>query len=119
IDFRRFNINDLQLNATTYNFTTLQTGNGTNSNTGNSFASLLLGLSSSYAADTNTGRFYERSNYFSTYAQDIYKLRSNLTLNLGLRYDVEQNPNELYYNGSNFDLGSGQIITMLQLGTNR
>jgi hypothetical protein len=119
VDFRRSNINDLQLNATTYNFTTLQTGNGTNSNTGNSFASLLLGLSSSYAADTNTGRFYERSNYFSTYAQDIYKLRSNLTLNLGLRYDVEQNPNELDYNGSNFDLGSGQIITMRQLGTNR
>lgn len=119
VDFRRFNINDLQLTATSYNFNTLQTGNGTNSNTGNSFASLLLGLSSQYTADTNAGRFYERSNYFGIYGQDAYKVAQNLTLNLGLRYDVEQNPNELDYNGSNFDLSSGQIITMRQLGTNR
>ncbi len=106
-DFRRFNINDLQLNASTYSFNTLQTGNGANSNTGNPFASLLLGLSSSYAADTNTGRFYERSNYFSVYGQDVYKVSGTFNLNLGLRYDVEQNPNELDYNGSNFDIGSG------------
>jgi len=118
-DFRRFNINDLQLTATSYNFNTLQTSNGTNTSTGNSFASLLLGLSSQYTADTNTGRFYERSNYFGVYGQDAYKVNRNLTLDLGLRYDVEQNPNELDYNGSNFDLASGQIITMRQLGTNR
>lgn len=118
-DFRRFNINDLQLTATSYSFNTLQTSNGTNTSTGNSFASLLLGLSSQYTADTNTGRFYERSNYFGVYGQDVYKVNQNLTLNLGLRYDVEQNPNELDYNGSNFDLASGQIITMRQLGANR
>ena len=118
-DFRRFNINDLQLTATSYNFNTLQTSNGTNSNTGNSFASLLLGLSSQYSADTNTGRFYERSNYFAAYAQDQYKLARNFTANIGLRYDVEQNPNEVDSNGSNFDLVTGQVITMEQLGTNR
>lgn len=118
-DFRRFNINDLQLTATSYSFNTLQTSNGTNTNTGNSFASLLLGLSSAYAADTNTGRFYERSNYFAVYVQDLYKVSRNFTANLGLRYDVEQNPNEVDRNGSNFDLNTGQIITMQQLGTNR
>ena len=118
-DFRRFNINDLQLTGTTYNFNTLQTSNGTNASTGNSFASLLLGLSSQYTADTNTGRFYERSNYFGIYGQDEYKVGPTLTLNLGLRYDIEQNPNEQDWNGSNFDLASGQIITMQQLGTNR
>ncbi len=119
VDFRRFSINDLQLTATSYNFSTLQTSNGSNSNTGNSFASVLLGLSSQYTADTNTGRFYERSNYFGVYGQDSYKVTHRLTLNYGLRYDVEQNPNELDYNGSNFDLVSGQVITMRQLGTNR
>jgi hypothetical protein len=118
-DFRRFSINDLQLTGTTYSFNTLQTSNGTSSNTGNSFASLLLGLPSQYVADTNAGRFYERSNYLGTYIEDAYKPIRNLTLNVGLRYDVEQNPNEVDYNGSNFDLTSGQIITMRQLGTNR
>jgi hypothetical protein len=119
VDFRRFSINDLQLTATSYNFSTLQTSNGSNSNTGNSFASVLLGLSSQYTADTNAGRFYERSNYFGAYGQDSYKVTRRLTLNYGLRYDVEQNPNELDYNGSNFDLVTGQIITMQQLGSNR
>jgi hypothetical protein len=119
VDFRRFSINDLQLTATSYNFSTLQTSNGSNSNTGNSFASVLLGLSSQYTADTNTGRFYERSNYFGVYGQDSFKVNHRLTLNYGLRYDVEQNPNELDSNGSNFDLVTGQIITMQQLGTNR
>ena len=119
VDFRRFSINDLQLTSTSYSFNTLQSGNGSNTNTGNSFASLLLGLSSQYVTDPNTGRFYARSNYFGTYLQDTYKPVHNLTLTFGLRYDVEQNPNELNYNGSNFDLATGQVITMKQLGTNR
>lgn len=119
VDFRRFSINDLQLTTTSYSFSTLQSGNGSNSNTGNSFASLLLGQANQYVTDPNTGRFYGRSNYFGAYIQDAYKPLRNLTLNLGLRYDVEQNPNELNYNGSNFDLKSGQVITMSQLGTNR
>ena len=119
VDFRRFSINDLQLTPTSYDFSSLQTSNGTNSNTGNSYASLLLGMATQYSADTNTGRFYERSNYFATYLQDEYKMTRNFTANIGLRYDVEQNPNEVDYNGSNFDLKTGQIITMQELGTNR
>lgn len=119
VDFRRFRINDLQLTATSYNFNTLQTANGSNSNTGNSFASLLLGASSQYSADPNRGRFYGRSNYFGAYVQDQYKVTNSFTANIGLRYEAEQNPNEKYYNGSNFDLASGQVITMRQLGTNR
>jgi hypothetical protein len=118
-DFRRFRINDLQLTATTYSFAALQTGNSTQSTTGNSFASFLLGASSQYSADPYRGRFYLRSNYFGTYIQDEYKLLPNFTANIGLRYEVEQNPNEKNYNGSNFDIGSGQIVTMRQLGRNR
>ena len=118
-DFRRFRINDLQLNATTFTFSALQTGNGTQSATGNSFASFLLGLTSQYSIDPNRGRFYMRSNYFAPYVQDVYKLRSNFTVNAGLRYEIEQNPNEKDFNGSQFDITTGTIQTMRQLGTNR
>lgn len=118
-DFRRFAINDLQLVPTSYNFNTLQTSNGANSNTGSSIASFLLGQASRYSADSNRGRFYERSNYFATYAQDEYKMTSTFTADLGLRWSVEQNPNELNYNGSNFELGQGRPYTMRELGSNR
>lgn len=118
-DFRRFRINDLQLTATTYNFAALQTGNSTQSNTGNAFASFLLGASGQYTVDPFRGRFYLRSNYFGAYVQDEYKILPNFTANIGLRYEIEQNPNEKNYNGSNFDISSGQIVTMQQLGRNR
>lgn len=119
IDFRRFRINDLQLTATSYNFNTLQTSTPSSSNTGNAFASFLLGQASQYSADPNNGRFYGRSSYFGAYVQDEYKITSNFTANIGLRYEVEQNPNEKDYNGSNVDLSTGQMLTMRQLGTNR
>lgn len=118
-DFRRFRINDLQLNATTFNFSALQTGNSTQSTTGNSYASFLLGATSQYSIDPNRGRFYMRSNYFAGYAQDVYKMTNSFTANIGMRYEVEQNPNEKEYNGSQFDINTGTIQTMRQLGTNR
>ena len=118
-DYRLFRINDLQLNATTFSFSALQTGNSTQSATGNSYASFLLGLTNSYSIDPNRGRFYLRSSYFAPYVQDVYKLSSDFTVNAGLRYEIEQNPNEKDYNGSQFDINTGTVQTMRQLGTNR
>ena len=41
------------------------------------------------------------------------------TINLGVRYDIEQQPNENRGNGSNFNLITGQVETMQQLGRDR
>ena len=48
-----------------------------------------------------------------------YKVSRTFTINLGVRYDIEQQPNETRGNGSNFNLITGQVETMQQLGRDR
>ena len=57
--------------------------------TGDPFASFLLGAPSSVslAVRSNQPRFV--SNYYAAYVVDDFKMRRNLTVNLGLRYDIE------------------------------
>jgi hypothetical protein len=57
--------------------------------TGDPFASFLVGApaSVSLAVRSRQPRFV--SNYYAAYVADDFKLRRNLTLNLGLRYDIE------------------------------
>ncbi len=120
VDFRRFPINDLQLQFTgEYTLSAVQTADPVNSGTtGHPIASLLLGHADTFNNSTLRGRFYYRSFYLGTFVQDDWKLTPNLTLNLGLRYDVEQNPRETRYQGSNFDLQLGRPVTMTELGRN-
>ena len=79
--------------AGTFNFSRTQTA-GTNNGTaeqqsGNGIASFLLG------APASTGRSLQVhfprwiSHYYAAYAQDDWKIRSNLTLNLGFRYSID------------------------------
>ncbi len=119
-DFRRFVVNDLQLeNNGRYGLSTLQTGEAGNARTGHVIASLLLGQIDSFTNDPNRGRFYHRSHYLGVFFQDDFKLTPALTLNMGFRYDIEQQPNEIRWNGSNFDLARGRVVTMRELGRNR
>ena len=62
---------------------------------GQDFASFLLGLPYSGGFDLNTyGSYY--SYYSSGFVQDDWRLRSNLTVNLGLRYDHDAPYHEKY-----------------------
>ena len=57
--------------------------------TGDPFASFLLGLPDIETL-TSTSHFSRwAQNYYAMYAQDDFKARKNLTLNLGLRWDIE------------------------------
>jgi hypothetical protein len=56
------------------------------SETGIDFADFLLGVTSSYTQG-QAGSFYNRNLYVSTFAQDSWKVSSQLTVNYGVRLD--------------------------------
>lgn len=74
-----------------YNFYNYQTAFATNDPnlTGSPVASFLLGLPNqeSLTVSSHFPRWNQR--YYALYVQDDFKLRRNLTLNLGLRWDVD------------------------------
>ena len=91
----------------TFNFAAGLTGNGnTNTalaqNTGSSFATFLLGDVSSASVVQFQGES-EVGKSYSGYVQDDWKLNRRITLNLGLRYDYQQQPYERRCGTSNFN----------------
>lgn len=77
-----FNQINIAPNAT-YNGTFMFQG----TETGSDFADYLLGIASVYAQG-DSKHFYPRNRYIGVYGQDRWQIRSNLTLNFGLRWDV-------------------------------
>ncbi len=61
--------------------------NGQPSETGVDFVDFLLGAPSSYVQGQSYPS-YGRNYYFGLYGQDSWRVKSNLTFNYGLRYDV-------------------------------
>ena len=56
--------------------------------TGNAFADFLLGYPASAQAGLGRADEHGRATWFHVYAQDDWKARANLTLNYGLRYEI-------------------------------
>jgi hypothetical protein len=89
--------------AGTFGFSFRETALNGNSNTGNSFAGFLLGYVDT--ANISTPLHVSSSRpYYAGYVQDDIKLTPKLTLNLGLRYDLDLPPYEQYDRASTFDL---------------
>lgn len=55
--------------------------------TGSDFADFLLGIPSNYIQSSG-GIFHLRNKYAGLFAQDSWRIRSNLTFNYGLRWDL-------------------------------
>jgi len=55
--------------------------------TGSDFGDYLLGIASTYEQG-DASPFYIRNHYFGLFAQDSWRVRNNLTLNYGVRWDV-------------------------------
>jgi hypothetical protein len=73
-----------------FSFQNLQTAVIANSTqTGDPFASFLLGLPNEESLTLSSHNPRWNSNYYVGYVQDDFKFRKDLTFNLGLRYDVD------------------------------
>jgi hypothetical protein len=57
----------------------------------------------------NGDRYWLRSQY-GAYVQDDWKIKPNLSINLGLRWDVPSNPSEAKGNATQLVLGSGSSL---------
>jgi hypothetical protein len=100
-----------------YGFNNYQTAYKVNDvSTGDPFASFLLGLPNQEQLTVTSVNPRLSSNYFAAYVQDDIKIRSNLTINLGLRYDFDTPRNEAHGAQSNLDLNVPNPGTPGQLG---
>ncbi|MGC2398377.1 MAG: carboxypeptidase regulatory-like domain-containing protein [Acidobacteriaceae bacterium] len=90
-------------NAGSFNFSGVFTEQPNSpTGTGNGFADFLLGQSNNWS-DSWALTQYGRLKNFQLYAQDDYKIRKNLTLNIGLRYYVPFGWTEKKNNFGGFD----------------
>ena len=96
--YRRLDNNNTWGNVS---FSAAGTGNSSVANSGNDFASFLLGVASGggfrYPDDT---AFHWP--YYAWYAQDDFKASAKLTLNFGLRYEIPVPKEERHLHNSNF-----------------
>jgi trimeric autotransporter adhesin len=77
--------------------------------TGYDFADFLLGLPQQ-TSEQFGGTNYFHGNYWDLYAQDEWKMRANLTLNLGVRYEYVSPLTELNNHLVNLDLSPGVLV---------
>jgi len=77
--------------------------------TGNPFADFLLGLPSNYT-QTSGQHFYLRNRYEGTFVEDSWHARSNLTVNLGVRWDIIAPWNEKYGNIQTIIPGAQSVL---------
>jgi Carboxypeptidase regulatory-like domain len=119
--FSRFNNTNTSPN---YSFSNFQTAFApSDPQTGDSFASFLLGLPQSETARFSSAIPRWNQHYYAAYIQDDFKFRKNLTFNLGFRYDVDTPRHEAHGAQSVLDLntpnpGAGGTLGALIYGYN-
>ncbi|MBV8552512.1 MAG: TonB-dependent receptor [Acidobacteriaceae bacterium] len=92
-----------------FNFNGNYTSNLGGSGTGNPYASFLLGYPEEVLRDFVNTVPAVRMTFWGFYIQDDYRITHNLTLNLGLRWDLFTTPVEKFNRQSNFVPATGLI----------
>jgi hypothetical protein len=114
-----FNIFQLSRPRGNFNFSGRFTHDpSTEDATGSSLADMLVGLPS-FSNISSLMNLGNRQHVLSAFFQDDIRVTSNLTLNLGVRYDFTSPINEVHDHQSNFDFATGQIVVAGQNGASR
>ena len=104
-EIRRAYNNNIAENVGTFSFSNL--------------TNFLEDTASSFTTQIGAGNNRILEPSYAGYAQDSYKLKPNLTLNLGLRYEWNSTPSEARNRFTNFDIADGTLISAPQpFGTN-
>jgi hypothetical protein len=78
--------------------------------TGETMADMLLGWPSSSRRQLDASGPYHLVSNYSGYAQDDFKVTPNLTLNLGIRYELMKPPHEKYNSLAMFIPAIGKVV---------
>jgi Carboxypeptidase regulatory-like domain len=92
-----------------FRFTSLYTSNRGGAGTGDAWASFLLGFPNSLDRDFVDTDPDVLINFAGFFAQDDFRITRNLTVNLGLRWDLLTSPVDRNNNQSNFNPADGLI----------
>ncbi|MGI8743086.1 MAG: carboxypeptidase regulatory-like domain-containing protein [Bryobacteraceae bacterium] len=87
--------------------------------TGSAFADFLLNQLRTKGRGSQTGYVGQRQSRVAVFAQDDWKVRPNLTLNLGLRWEYTQPLYEVADRQSNLDLVNGRQLFAGKNGNSR
>jgi opacity protein-like surface antigen len=78
--------------------------------TGNAFADFLLGYPTSAVSGIGRGAEDGRTNWVHLFAQDDWRMRSNLTVNVGLRYEYNQHMHDVGNRLSSVDVAGRRFV---------
>jgi hypothetical protein len=87
--------------------------------TGSGFADFLLDRLSRKGVGSQTGTWGHRQNRIGVFFQDDLKMQSNLTLNLGIRWEYTSPVYEVHDRQSNFDITTGKQLFAGRDGNSR
>lgn len=77
--------------------------------TGSAYADFLIGTPSNYTQSSGQP-YYLRNHYLGFYAQDSWRMRSDLTMNAGLRWDIIEPWSEKYNQLQTYIAGAQSVL---------
>jgi hypothetical protein len=119
-DFRRQQFNELmqQNPRGTYTFTGAATASAASAGSGSDFADFLFGVPDTSALAFGNADKYFRQSVYDLYATDDWRVRPELTINAGLRWEYGAPLTELKGRLVNLNTGAGFATATQVLGNN-